>query len=233
MSAEIKFAQREFQDALEKCIKETERTYDKFLNGQGLALAKRALDYMQKADAGRVAAALGQRATKVRWNKKGKIVKTRVFDDDQNTLAARIINARRAEAGKPLLFGKPLVAAVKKLVGARVRAVAFIKSGYVPAIRGLAKAVGYNPGSGDSAKSRGVPKGYVIPAKPAISSVVKCEIANTALLAESAARTGSRKGAPMSVAEKGLSMAFSESARDMMAHLAKKLNPVFAKFSAK
>jgi hypothetical protein len=230
-------AQAGFERAAVLAVQHTERTYDKFVNGQSFALMLSALRNTEKAEANRIAFTLGQVATKVTIGKrgpnKGKLRKgANVYAAD--SLASRIINAKRRQQGLEMLFGKDLEKAVKRFIGARVRASAFIKSGWLPAIRGLASAVGKAGGvqKGDSARMTGAPKGFVIPARKAVSSVAVCEMGNTALLAESAERTGSRKGRPMPVAQRGLMIAYRAVERDILKHLAEKLGPEFRKFSA-
>jgi hypothetical protein len=109
------------------------------------------------------------------------------------------------------------------MIAARVRAVAFIRSGWVYAVRALGRAVGGSTSVMGAARMKGQAKGYGIPARPAINSTVAAEIGNSALLSE---------GARSNVAAKGLAAAMNRERAEMLAHLEKTLQPVLKKFSA-
>lgn len=228
-------ARREFDRAVAECIKHTERTYPEFINGQALRLASFALRETERADAGKIAWNLGQ--TDLRFTNKrtgAKLKKARrVFGSSAASINLyRIVNWRRKRAGLKPLGGKEMSGPARRMRGAALRSTGFIASGWVWAIRGMARAVGYSADASRSTKVSGSPKGYAQPARFTISSNASVEIGNTALLAVSAARTGKRQGRPMPIAQKGLSRAFILTARDMIEHLRSKLIPVFNRFSA-
>lgn len=222
-------ALQECNRAAEQAVAHSERTYPQFINGQALSVALRAVKQTKKADASRIVYALvGNVRTKVRVSRKtGKRVATRQYDVAEESLAARIVNARLVERGEKPIFGKELVKAVKRMIGARLRAVAFIRSGWIYAIRTLSATVGYSarPASGEAARMRGQAKGYARPARSVLSGTVAAEIGNTALIHE--------QRNPMPVAQRGLELALRETARDMMEHLRKKLQPICTAVSAK
>lgn len=226
MSANMTFALHEFHRAAELCVQHSERTYPQFINGQSLAVAARAIRETERANAQQIAAQLAKDVSvKTRVSTKtGKEKRTYRYKVDENTLAARIINARLVARGETPIWGKELAKAARRLIGARLKAVSFIRSGWIYAVKTLAASVGYASARGDSARMTGQPKGYARPARTAISSAVTCEIANTALLQDE--RT------PMPVAVRGLDAALRFVSRDMLDHLAKKLQPVFKQFSA-
>lgn len=212
----------EFNKAAEQCIRESERTYPQFINGQLLAVASRALKATAAASKDRIAVEMGQVATSI----KGR----RIYRTDTASLAHRIINARRARAGLPLIWGNELDQAARKMVASRLRAVNFIRSGWIYAIRTLARAVGYRSEATDqSARMSGTPKGRAVPANRAFDSIVEGLVENTALLTVSKSGTQSN---PMPVAQKGLQTAIDETRRDMLDHLAEKLRPIFKSHSA-
>lgn len=227
MSAEIKIDFTEFNRAAEQAIRHSERTYPQFINGQALAVASRAIKETDRADASRIASELAKNVTtKTRVSTKtGKTKTSYRYSVDQNTLAARIINARLVDRGEKPIWGKELTKAARRMVGARLKAVNFIRSGWIYAVRTLAASVGYSAGPRDGARMTGQPKGYAIPARSAISSMVTTEIGNTALLQD--------KRTPLPVAQRGLQAALNFVAKDMLDHLAKKLQPVFQEVSAK
>lgn len=235
-------AHADFQRAAELCIQRSERTYPQFLNGQGYRLATFAMRETARADAGKIAVTLGQVSTRIRNKRTGGLLKSsfaktqRQFTSKASLDLYRIINWRRARTGKKPIGGKAMSKPARRMRSAALRSTAFIAAGWVYAIKGLAKAVGYaefKDSKPTGARMTGKAKGWVNPAKLAFNSVVKCEIGNTSLLAQSASRTGSRKGNPMPIAQRGLTLAYQLTRKDMLEHLAKKIAPVLKQSSAR
>lgn len=221
----------EFNRQLTEVAQHSSRTYPQVVNGQALAFASRAIRATEKANVEQIAVELGQIATQRRVSKKGKVSYRRIFRTDLSSLAHILVNWRRKKAGENMLWGDELDAKAKRLIGGRLRAVAFIKSGWIYAIRTLSAAVGYGDrrdklARGETAKMSGQPKGYARPAKTAISSVVTCEIANTALISHDGRN-------PLPVAERGTQKAMAETIADMRRHLEEKLGKVLKQYSAR
>lgn len=227
----------EFGRVLQRVAEESSRTYPQFLNGQALRLASFAIQHTEKADANKIAWTLGQTDRRYVNKRTGKTLKTprRVFGNSAASLNLyRIVNWRRVRAGKEPLGGKAMSKPARAFRAASLRSTSFIASGWVTAVRGLSRLAGYSDRTSVKLpKTSGAQKGFVNPATPAINSEVSCTIGNTALLAESARRTGARKGAPMQKAQRGLAIARDLTAKDMLKHLADKVRPVLQKFSAK
>lgn len=227
MSAELKIAVQEFNRAAQACIERSERTYDRFINSRALHIAKKAIQDTEKADANRIAYELaGNVQTRLRVSRKtGQRKASRKYDVMEDSLAARIVNARLAKDGSArLVWGKELAKRARKLIAARLRAVAFIRSGWIYAIRTLAATVGGGAGAIGAARMSGQPKGYARPARRAINSNVTAEIGNTALLSEDARSK---------VAAKGLARAMDRERREMVDHAFKIFQPVMNSVSAK
>ncbi len=227
---------REFNRAAEECIKESERTYPEFINGHLLAIASKAIPATDKANADQIAHEMGQIGTKVvRSRKTGQLKKGRRIYATGDTMAARIVNARRKRQGLPLVWGAELDREAKYEIARRLRAVAFIRSGWIYAVRTLSRLVGYKTARpNQDVRMSGQAKGYARPAQRVFNSTCEGEIANTALLTD-AVRPQFKSGHssnPMPVATRGLQIAVNEEQRDMLEHLAQKLRPVFAKHSA-
>lgn len=216
---------------LQMVARESSRTYPQVVNGQSLALATRALRNTVKADSNRIAYELGQVATQKKVSKKGRVSFKRIYADTNDTLAHKIVIARLRKAGGPLPDAAEIDRMAKRMRGARLRAVAFIRSGWIYAIRTLAAQVGYRdargtrPRAGEATRMTGQAKGYAKPAPNTVRDTATCEIANTALLQE--------ERSPLPVAVAGLNTAFAVSVRDMRQHLTDKLNGVFRKYSAR
>lgn len=218
---------KSFAAAANAVVADSERTFPEFANSRMLFVAKKAIEDTEKADANRIAYQLaGNVRTKIRISRKtGKRKAVRQYDVMEDSLAARIVNAKLKAAGQSLIWGRELAKAARRLIGARLRSVAFIRSGWVYAIRTLAPLVGQSSIAPGATKMSGQVKGYAYPARFAISSVVKCEIGNTALIED--------KRSPMAIAERGLSSAVRREQSEMLARWQKKLQPVMDKYSAR
>jgi hypothetical protein len=234
MSADIKTNAAEFSRVCDLAVQHTERTYPQFVNGQMFRMATFAIQETKKADDAKIGYRLGQIGTKLRKDRKtGRLKKgTLIYSDSEQTLAARIINKRRRDRGEEMLHGKELQKAVRRFIGASIRSSEFIRSGWVPGAKEFARSVGYPP-KVETRPPKGKPKGSGRVARRVFNGIVDGELVNTALLSQSSERTGSRKGNPMPVATGGLSRAYQRITADILQHLAKKLGPEFAKFSAK
>lgn len=220
----------EFNRLLNQCAQESSRTYPQVVNGQGLALSVGAIRNTEKADANAIAVELGQIATQRNVSRKGRVSFKRIYRTDLSSLAHIIVNARRKKAGQPMIWGPELDKEARRMIGARLRAVAFVRSGWIYAIRTLSKFVGYadrrEKTTGLSARMTGQPKGFAQPAQRALSDVVTCTIGNTALIQHDGQN-------PYPIAEAGLQRAMTERIADMRRHLEEKLGKVFRKYSAK
>src|SRR3954464_12123438 len=113
MSAELEFDVKQFNSVLELCSEETSKTFPEFVNGRALAVAFAAIRNTVKADVNKITHFLGQIATKFSRSKKtGKLRTTRVYQAD--SVASRIVNARRKKLGLEMIWGKELEAAARK-----------------------------------------------------------------------------------------------------------------------
>jgi hypothetical protein len=109
------------------------------------------------------------------------------------------------------------------MISARLRAVSFIRSGWIYAVRTLGAKIGGAGSNQGATRMTGAPKGYAKPAARAVNSVVMAEIGNTALLSEAARGVGQR----------GLAKAFDRERREMLDHAFKVLRPAVESVSAK
>lgn len=243
MKPTISVDSSQWQAAARQLFETDKRTCADFLNGQMLRVASFAVEETKRADAAKVATALGQVATAVKLSKSRKTGRTRfkrgarIIDENvTNTLAARIIgriwdksafSAKQAAA----LEGKPLREQVRIFIGWRVRRAAFIASGWIPAIKTFASIVYEKPRDITSRKGAtqfGVAKGSGTPAKFRLASVITAEAENTALKTTSELAGGN----PMPIATEGLQKALNRCARDMMEKLAQRRQRDFDKVNA-
>ena len=229
MSAALEIDWSGFNYAADLCIQHSEKTYPEFANGQGLAVASRARKATLKANRNKVAVELGQIATQRNVSKKGKVSFKRIYRTDQSSLAHILVNALRKKKGEPLIWGAELDAAASQLRAKRLRAIGFISSGWLPAIKKLAGLVGYKNTDSSGPKTFPQGPGYAAPATRVLSGEVTCEIGNMALPSMSEFGHASN---PMPIAEAGLQQAINETEKDMLNHLVDKLQPVLDSFSA-
>lgn len=230
MNLNVTIDTREFNAALKRVAEKSSRTFAQSCNAKGLHLASAAIRLTEKADVNKIAYELGQVATRALSRSGAKLKRPkRIFGDiDSNSLAYRIVASRMREKGESFTEDEIIKKAVQ-MRSARLRSVAFIRSGWIYAVRGLAKHVGYadqKHSKSDVARMRGLPKGFVVPARDSSTMVSQCTIGNSALIHH-------RGAGPMGVAERGLRLAMAEVISDMLTHLAKKLNPIFKEHSAR
>lgn len=127
------------------------RTYSKraiatIVNTKAFYIARRATVETPKAKAAAVKSGLAKEVTvketllarRVRISKKGKVsYGSWITQKHKAPLAALIINARRGRHGEKGLSGPMMAEAVAALLAIRLKSVAFLKSGWLPAIKRL------------------------------------------------------------------------------------------------
>jgi hypothetical protein len=137
---------------------------------------------------------------------------------DSGRIAGSIINARRGQRGEKGLYGKEMAKAVATMLASRLRARAFIKSGWLWAVKVLAphaeKIGGPSLGKGKP-ELIGKPKGGATPAVEGWS--VRASIINTVTAAWDK-RDGAAK-----VAEPALERAFEFERQSMLGYIERKL----------
>ena len=190
-------------------------------NTKGYFISRRAQAETPKADRAKIERELGSFVSVMRQGRRGKMVKRRevVLAKGQSgaPLAALIVNARRRDRGLPALQGPEMAKEVRKLLASRFRSIAFLKAGWIPAIRTLS-VVAEKRGAprGDmSARQIGGPKGYAIPAH--VGWKVSTIIANTAVAKGDTGEALIRYGGP------ALQRAFDAETRSMKQYIERKM----------
>ena len=243
MAVTFKYDMRQFNATLRRAAQESSRAAPDVINGHALAVTIKAVELTEKANRDQIAHILGQTGTQLNYTKKGDRLKKRsrggaIIKDD--SFAARIVNARRKEFAGPdyMLWGNALEQAAKKLIAARQKATAFIKSGWLWALRDLAAVVkGWRKSNPDrEAKASGVRKGKANPARPTGgifgSGMFKATIENTALIASGGKFQSKGAHNPLPIAEKGLRLALAAENANMEAHLKKKMTEAMKRAGA-
>lgn len=232
---------REWKAAARQLFETSSRTCVDFTNGQALKVASEAIRLTEKADRHQIEHIMGilskqeklRRDPEARMKGWVRITKRKIKDD---SFAARIVAKRFRETGSWFgLKGKTLAEKAISLVKAKVRSVAFIRSGWIQAVRDLSRVVYKRPRIVSRAETKqiGRAKGFAVPAKFSFRSEIQARIVNTALQTESRFSSWSgKKSDPMPVAVQGLQAAIDFSAKDMLAELARRLDPDFKKVSA-
>lgn len=244
MKPSIDLDMREWTAAARQLKATSSRTCVDFTNGQALKVSIEAVRQTERANRTAIQWMLGAvgRAvafkTRTRDTKRGAKGSTRVVRGNllvkENSFAERILAKRFQLTGKWGVKGSTMEERVRNLINARTRSAAFIASGWIGARNMLFSLVKKKPAgmrSTADAKQYGRPKGSARPASFSLTNKIEAEIVNTALLSgqSNPPATG---GNPMPVAQRGLRAALAISARDMLAELARRLQPDFKKFSA-
>ncbi len=217
-----KASEADFKNTLRRYLKVNRRTLPEALNEKAYFIAGGAIRHTHKADHERIKAELGAKMESV-IGKRGKALKRKTLAIVENywaTLAVILVIAGLRKAGKPIPSDGELKDRALNLVRSRIRSVGFIRSGWLPALRRLARFSKYGRikfGFGDLPKKVGKNKGGVSPATEAQGDLAKVIIWN------SAGGEEKHKGALMKYGQPGLEAAFREETADMKRYLEKKL----------
>lgn len=184
---------REFDQTLRLYARYSKRDPATICNTKGFFIARRAVLETKKASKAKIARDLREGIKTGRVNfSAGKNavwggtllsqINSGVIMERGAPLAALIINKRRSDKGQPGLYGDAMKRAIASLIAVRKRSVAFLKSGWLPAIKTLeplAQKRGAPRSPGRDVQIVGKPKGYAIPAKEGFVAV--SEIVNQAI----------------------------------------------------
>lgn len=217
----LKINSAAFTQQLRRYAKVNKRSFKDIVNAKALDLAFQALKHTDAASATAIEYKLGAVGNKVSKSRKTGALRKgkRILKDD--SFAARIVNSRRKKAGHPLIWGKELEKAAQKLINMRVRAVRFLKSGWMPAIKKLSYAVDRRdrrPWPKGLSKGKAATKGWGRPAKAELNP--EAWVANSAT-------NNSRQA--ISKIKAGLSRGMSAAVADMAIYIEKKLGRDYKK----
>ena len=158
----------EFDSTLRRYREISKRDPKKICDTKGFFIARRAVIETQKADGAKIKGELGRGIVK-KHQQVGMSLRTvkrfsRFGLQVDVPLAALIINKRRGKGRG--LYGAEMTEAIRSMLAARMRSIAFLKSGWLPAIRalvGLADTRGA-PRQESGPAQVGKAKGYAVPA---------------------------------------------------------------------
>ncbi len=241
MNPTITLDAREWQAAARELFETSSRTCVDFTNGQALKVAVESVRQTHKANRTAIEYVLGAVSRAVsfvtvsRGKNKGKVrVKRGLIEAREDSFASRILAKRFQQTGKWGVKGETMQERVHNLIAGRTRAASFIASGWIGARNVLWTIVRKKPAGTMSiagARQYGRPKGSAKPAAFALRSNIEAIISNTALQ-DHVVKLPATGGNPMPVAVEGLQKALDVAAKDMLAELARRLDPDFKKVSA-
>lgn len=164
---------RNFDRAFARYLEVSKRSLSEICNKKLAMVVAGATRQTRRASRAAIQAELGKYVTVQETNKRGKLVNRRKLQLNTRKghaapLAELIINSRLAREGKKGIGGTELALAVRKMIAARLRSVAFLASSWLPALKTLLAALQERSTLkyDRSVKWYGKPKGDATPAKP-------------------------------------------------------------------
>lgn len=187
---------REWDSTFKRYMQLSKRDLPTALNAKAFFIARRAVLETPKAEIGRMS-----RKT--------------------SAILGKIINQRRGQRGEKGLYGLEMAKAVEILYAARRRSIAFLKSGWLPAIKLLEQAVEPKyrrnaPRSDRASKQYGQPKGSAKPARSASWRV-------HTIIENAASATRDKKDALHKYAAPALAAAFAHEVQSMKEYIERKM----------
>ncbi len=195
--------QSRFESVLKEYVKASSRTVAEAINAKAYFIARAAVHYTHKASAKDIRDQL-----------------SRPGRESTLPLAAMIVRRRRRSKREPELSASELEAAGRRLISVRVRSVAFLKSGWLPAIRTLApfvKSKGQAKPLESTVRQVGAEKGSATPAFEGHTAIAK--------LVNSAIAKHDKKDSLSKYGGRGLQLAFEDETSSMIEYLEQKMRP--------
>lgn len=164
----------EFKRDLRKLAAMTSSTLPQFFNSRAYIIAKTAMGFTGRASRAGIEklAVAGYRIIKSR--KTGAFRRGAAIYN-ANGIAGDIIQGRRHRRGEKPLTRAELIEPVRKMISARLRSIAFLASGWIPALRKLDKFAAVKAVGTDGARQRGQAKGRAIAAKDGFNIFAQIE----------------------------------------------------------
>lgn len=189
-------SQRDFTATLRRYAQYSKRDIPTIINTKAFYIARRATVETPAVDASKIREFIGK---------------------DGGEIIGKIINKRRGSRGEKGLYGKAMTKAIAVVRAARLRSRAFIKSGWLWAVKDLepyAEKIGGGPRVDRKAKRIGAAKGSAKPATQGWS--VRAQIVNTVT-----AKWDKEEGAAK-IAEPALQRAFDAETQSMKEYIERK-----------
>jgi hypothetical protein len=163
---------------------------------------------------------IGKRGKPIKKWRLGLVANRNAGESGYDNLAKRIVIARLRKAGKPIPDAQTLNRMAIALVQARIRSVAFFRSGWLPALKVFARYSKYTRVGRDEAVRYGVEKGGGSPATSAQGFSPKAFAWNDA---NATAKFGGLAGGAERVALPGLEAAIAQEMASMQTYIERKM----------
>lgn len=239
-TVKIRWDQSRFDRTFARYMEHTSRDLVTAINTKSYFIARKATWFTHKADRGKIESSLGRRITTMKTVIKGgkaRLVSRRGLEltrakQYNAPLAGLIINKRRgkkASGGKGGLTGRDMARAIRDLLAARLRSVAYFRSGWLAAIKRLAPLAdkaGAPPMDTSARTYGGVAKGSVYPAVN-----LSTKSAST-IINEAWSRHDQSNAAFYKHASRGLQRAFDDETKSMARYIKDKMLAAENQFNA-
>jgi hypothetical protein len=223
----IRLNSAEFDRTLRQYMAGTKRAIPEVLNQKAYSISNAATKMTYKANAQTIKGQVGAVGTRLKINKtgkrKGKFSKGGVIhagqEEGKAPRLALIINASRGRRGLPGLHGADMKAAMKKVLNSRLRAIGFIRAGWLSAVAVFAKRIGkpVKQSTKAMAQRTAAMMGGGKPAEPGVKSVA------TFWNSASANPQNTSSNNVQKYAKEGLAAAMHQEMARMKAHMEKRL----------
>jgi hypothetical protein len=209
-----------FDKAMDEYMAFTKKSVAEVINAKAFFIARNAVLFTDKTPPTKIESELNAQSR----------------DYAPTPLSVVIINSRQKKKGEKGLTGRKMGQAIKKMLAARRRAVNFLRSGWLPAIRILETAMKrgdikfakrYAPKNDSTVKQYGQDKGSAIWAKPNLERTY-AQIENAV---QGEGRGKVNTGRVQSIITKGLDKAIKAEIASMKVYVERKMNPATDKFN--
>jgi hypothetical protein len=231
---DVKLDRTKFDATFQEYVKASGRSLPQIVNNKLFMIARQSLWFTEKADKKSIAKTLGK-ITYLRQKNYTPVYRhtlRKARDYSEAPLAAIIAHKRKKKKDGHGFTGPGRFAAMRQaiqvLIGARNASVAYIKSGWLPAIQTLAKVSTIKAGNvrdDKAARQIGKPKGRALAAKD-FSKRVTGFIENEAWAKRDKKKAFQRYGGA------GLQAAFNYETQRMIPYIEERLGPAAEKFNA-
>lgn len=239
MTPHFKLDTTRFDAAIQAYIPTTRKTLVQIVNQRAINVVERAFDSLPPANPdtqrGKVRSYLRQPlSTNVKLAKSGKRKGQFIKRGARNNQLQRvhlIVQAKRAKAGLPGLYGKKMLHASGKFVSFATKGVGFVKSLFLPAIIGLnpfaQKKVPHSkthkiarwPGGAGYGRAAAAREGD----KPTVTFVIGAALR----------KVGHQEGKVKAIVERALQFGLNAEAAEIRRHVEDKMRQITAPFNAK
>jgi len=226
--ADFRFDHVVFDEAMRRYIEVSRRSPAQICNTKAYYISRKATWFTAKTSRAQISNELASRVSGSR--RLSLRPGTRAGNEDA-PLAALIIQKLRGEKGVKGLYGDQMTAAINELLGKRLKSLAFLRSGWLPAIRdlkALAVAGGSAPQMGDT-RQFGADQGRAEPAQETDWNAVARIINHAASLSKTSRATnfaGFQK-----IGEEGLDRAFADETASMLQYIEDHMRPAAEEFN--